>query len=251
MPTYNDYGIILSTNDLAEADKILNIYTKENGLVRAIAKGARKTSSRFLGKVDMLSCCYFHFAKGKNLDIVIDCSQINSFGLLRSDLTRLTTGILFLEIVDSFAYEMESESGHIYELLFSNLDALQGTKDPGLLSLKFILNFLDVHGYKPQLDTCVACSKQIKEDHDYCAYSSVLGGILCKECTRLISHKLIGIGVLKVIRKCRMWNAECGMQDAECRMNDRDIRLALDLLREHIDIRAKDKIKSFDLMFSL
>jgi len=52
MPTYNDFGIILSTSDLNEADKILNVYTKQNGLVRAVAKGARKLTSRFLGKVD-------------------------------------------------------------------------------------------------------------------------------------------------------------------------------------------------------
>ncbi len=247
MPTYNDYGIILSTSDLAEADKILNIYTKGSGLVRAIAKGARKTSSKFLGKVDRLSCCYFHFAKGKNLDIVSECSQINSFGLLRSDLVRLTSGILFLEIVDSFAYEMESESKHIYELLHSSLHELEKTENIELLSVRFILSFLLIHGLSPQLETCVACSKEVKrateqETNKCFPYSTLLGGILCKECAETINYKAVDSNVFSLIEQV---NDKCRVK------SNRDVRLALDLLREHIDVRAKNKIKSFDLVFSL
>ena len=249
MPTYNDYGIVLSSYNLAESDKILNIYTKENGLVRAVAKGVKKPKSRFSGKVEQLSCCYFQFAKGKNLDVISDCLQVNSFSLLRSDLIRLTYGILFLEIVGNFAHEMESESVHVYELLYSALDLLQRTEEPDLLSIKFIKDFLSIHGFSPQLETCVSCSKEISFDKkltDY-PYSSALGGLLCKECSGLVDHKLVNFNVLAMLQSKVQFNTN----KINPLIFKESVRLALDLLREHIDIRAKNKIKSFDLVFSL
>ncbi len=239
MSTYNDYGIVLNSYDLSESDRILNIYTKENGLVRAVVKGVRKPTSKFTGKVDQLSCCYFHFANGKNLNTLCDCEQVNSFSLLRSNLTRLTSAVLFLEIVSNFAYEDESDSQHIYELLYESLNNLQRSSNPDLDSINFISKFLSLHGYKPQFETCVHCSEPVEADLVSVYYSSVLGGILCNECARIIDHRQIKSNVIEILK-----NAAQGLKHE-------DIRSALELLREHIDIRAKNRIKSFDLVFSL
>lgn len=238
MPTYNDHGIVLNSYDLAEADKILNIYTKDNGLVRAVAKGVKKPRGSLRGKVDQLSCCFFQFAIGKNLDVISDCMQVNSFSLLRSNLVRLTYGLLFLEIVGSFAYEKESESAHVYELLYSSLEQLQKIEEPDLFSIKFILEFLSIHGLKPQLETCVSCSQEVNKELDFYSYSTVLGGLLCKECSHLMDCKLVGANVLQVLESQSVHDKE-------------GIRLALDLLIEHVNIRAKNKIKSFELLVSL
>lgn len=242
MPTFNDYGIILNSHDLGESDKILNIYTKENGLLRAVAKGSRKALSKFGGKVDQFSCCYFHFASGKNLSTVCDCEQINSFSLLRSDLHRLTNAVLFLEIVSNFAYEDEHDSHHIYALLYESLNNLQNSTMPDKDSITFISKFLSLHGYKPQFDTCVHCSneQQVMNNESLYLYSSILGGVLCIECARMIDHKQIKSSVINLLKQ--------GTSEAGGRG---DMRLTLDLLREHLDIRAKSKIKSFDLVLSL
>ena len=253
MPTYNDYGIVLNSYDLGESDKILNIYTKENALVRAVVKGVRKTSSKFTGKVDQLSCCYFHFASGKNLDTVCDCEQINNFSSLRSNLSRLTSAVLFLEIVSNFAHEDEGDSQHVYELLYESLNRLQISNNPDLDSINFISKFLSLHGYEPQFKTCVSCSVEVGfqpeaglplADKPTSPYSSTLGGILCHECARIIDHKEIKSEVINILK-----------QTAETRLiasqQGENIRLTLNLLQEHIDIRAKNKIKSFDLVFSL
>ncbi len=246
MPTYNDYGIVLNSHDLGESDKILNIYTKENGLVRAVVKGVRKPTSKFSGKVDQLSCCYFHFAKGKNLDTVCDCEQINSFPSLRSNLTRLTNAVLFLEIVSNFAYEDEGDSHHVYDLLYESLNNLQVSNNPDLDSISFISEFLSLHGYKPQFKTCVHCSEDVEGDirsAQTVPYSSILGGILCNECAKIIDHKEIKSDVVNILQQESKETRKQGSKQ--------NIRLTLDLLREHIDIRAKNKIKSFDLVFLL
>ena len=253
MPTYNDYGIVLSSYNLAESDKILNIYTKESGLVRAIAKGVKKLNSRFSGKVEPLSCCYFQFAKGKNLDIISDCSQINSFALLRTDLFRLTYGILFLEIVDNFAHEMESESIHIYDLLYSGLEQLQKINNLDLFSIKFIVDFLSVHGLSPQLETCVSCSAKISfndTDEKY-PYSGALGGLLCRNCSGFIDYKAVNYNVLKILEQYLYVYSNSKNNSQSSLQSKESTNLTLGLLIEHINFRAKNKIKTFDLVASL
>ena len=248
MPTYNDYGIILSSTELNETDKILSIYTRENGLVRAVCKGARKPTSKFISKADQLSCCYFQFAKGKNLDTVCELEQINSFPKLRNNLTCLSYGILFLDVVSSFAHEKESESNEVYDLLCSSLDKLQHGANPELLATIFIKDFLSTHGLKPQLETCVSCSKDVLrsrspgvlESKEIYPYSSALGGLLCNKCANLIDHKTVSKEVLSIL-----------IEPDKERYVSENLRKALELLKEHINARAKNDIKSFELVFSL
>ena len=252
MPTYNDYGIVLNSYDLGESDKILNIYTKENGLVRAVVKGVRKPLSKFSGKVDQLSCCYFHLANGKNLDTVCDCEQVNSFSLLRANLALLTSAVLFLEIVGNFAHEDETDSLHIYDLLYESLDRLQRSSNPDLDSISFISKFLSINGYKPQFETCVSCAVEVGLAPallDNFPYSSILGGILCSNCSPLIDNKSIDLDVLKVLFEFE--SDDFPSRNIQEELKSKNIRSALELLREHLDIRAKKKIKSFDLVFSL
>lgn len=247
MPTYSDYGIILNSSNYSEADKILSIYTRENGLVRAIGKGSRKTTSRFSGKLDQLSCCYFHFAKGRNLDVISECQQVSSFSGLKKDLYRLTNGILLLEIVNNFAHEQESESTLIYDLLYSELNKLQQVQNIGLFVIEFILNFLSIHGFNPQFESCVSCSKQIDRsiDPEKYSYSSTLGGLLCEECSTFLDHKQININVLNLIKKSKLPEDKSIIETNNC------LRQAQDLLMEHVNVRAKNKVKAYEIVSSL
>jgi len=240
MPSYNDQGIILKSFNLSEADKILNIYTKENGLVRCIAKGAKKPSGKFSGRTDLLYCSFFQFAKGKNLDTLCDIEQITTFPKLRSSSNLLFYGILFLDIVNNFAQEEEEESNHIFELLYSMLDELQTSKSPEIVAIRFIIQFLSLHGLKPQLETCVACSKEIVKSKDTYPYSSILGGLLCDECLA-IDHISISNGILDIL----------SLPTIQTNNDMETKRGALKLLQKHINTRAKKEVKTFDLVFSL
>ena len=244
MPTYNDYGIVLKSYDFSEADKIFYIYTKENGLVKAIGKNIRKSKSKISGKVDQLSCSYFQFAKGKNLDVICDIEQITSFPKLRVDSSKIFYGILFLDIVNNFAHEGESDSQENYELLYSSLDELQFSENVELTSLRFISGFLSIHGFKPQLETCVACSKQIEFSNPQIMlfpYSSILGGLLCNDCLH-INHKMIQKATIDLLQS---------LSPRPSVLSTEDLRSTLKLLQDHLNARSKKEIKSFDLVFSL
>ena len=245
MSTFNDYGIVLHSYDLGEKDKILNIYTKENGLVRAVAKGVKTTGSKFSGKAQEVSCSYFQFAKGKNLCTICDLEQVNGFPHLRSNLLCLSYALLFVEVVSNFAHEGESESEHIYELLYSSLDSLQETPNPELLSLRFVLKFLSYHGINPQFDSCVSCSSELKKENPQplYPYSSTLGGLLCNDCRKIIDNEKVSSSVIYLLKKIAMGDEIA--KDKETALE------ALDLLKKHLDVRAKREIKSFELVFSL
>ena len=257
MPTYSDFGIILKSFDFSEADKIFTIYTKTSGLVRAICKGIKKNKSKFSGKIDQLYCLFLQFANGRNLDIICEVEQVNCFAKLRESSTRIFYGFLLLDIVNSFALEGESESSKVYSLLYSSLDKLQDIKYPELIAIKFTKEFLQIHGFKPQFETCVSCSKELRTQHleDACKpfnkhypYSSTLGGLLCKNCADEINHKTVNTGVLNILESNFEENQDPKDMDRDF---NKDIRQTLGLLKDHLNTRAKGEIKTFDLVFSL
>lgn len=247
MPTYSDYGVVLNSSVYSEADKIFGIYTRENGLVRAIGKGARRTMGRFGGKLDQLSCCQFQFAKGKNLDVISECEQINSFPLLKRDLHRLTNGILFLEIVSNFAYEQESESTLVYDLLYDGLNGLQHIENIDLFVIEFVLNFLSIHGFRPQFENCVSCNREINKNEGIKVYlySSTLGGLLCQKCSQFIDCKQISVEVLDILcnKKSPVGNSVLKYRGY--------LRQTQELLMEHLNVRGKNKIRAFEIVASL
>lgn len=240
MPTYTDYGIVLNSYPLSERDKIFNIYTKENGLVRSVAKGIKKQGSKFAGKIDKLSCLFFQFAKGKNLDIICEVEEINHFANLRKDTKKLFTAILFLEIVNNFAEEGEAESNKTYSLLYHALNELQSTETVELLALIFIFKFISLHGFKPQFNSCVSCSKPASTKN---MFSTALGGLLCEGCSK-IEHKIVPANVINLLMHLEKGGFSLEQKKGE-------ILLALKLLQEHLNTRAKKEIKSFDIVFSL
>ncbi len=263
MPTFNDYGIVLHSYKLSESGKILNIYTKDHGLIKAVYKSTKTAKSSFRGKFDQLSCCYFQFAIGKSLYTICECEQINSFSLLRSNLVNLSAGILFLEIINSFSHEGEIDSIHTYNLLYSSLDKLQTNNEPDLLIVDFMIEFLSIHGYKPQLETCVSCSTVISWDRDVARnvstaqssipYSSILGGLLCIACSETLDHKMVHSETLELLQLLTTNSKSSNIETLHSPTFEAkgNIRSVLKLLREHLDLRAKNKIKSFDLLLSL
>ena len=134
-------------------------------------------------------------------------------------------------------------------MLYESLNRLQTSSNPELDSINFISRFLSLHGYKPQLETCVSCSEDVgadllsaQESKKY-PYSSILGGILCNNCSSVVNSKPVDLEVLKILLESESSSFQVSQ--------NKNIRSAVELLREHLDIRAKNKIKSFDLVFSL
>jgi DNA repair protein RecO (recombination protein O) len=156
---YHDRGVVLRTYRLGEADRIVAILTRGHGKVRAVAKGIRKTKSRFGGRLEPASHVDLLLYEGRGeLDIVSQAETIDHFRPLRDDLDRLGRAVTMLEAADQLALEREANA-KLYEMLVGALRAL-ATQDPPLVVPGFFLKALALEGFRPQVDACVACGSE-------------------------------------------------------------------------------------------
>jgi DNA repair protein RecO (recombination protein O) len=176
---YRDHGIVLRTYKLGEADRIVVLMTRDHGKVRAVAKGVRKTKSRFGARLEPLSHVALLLYHGRGeLDIVSQAEAVDSFRPIREDLDRLGRSGGLLEAVDQLAREGEADV-RLYQMLLGALRAL-AAHDSAVLVGAFYWKLLSHEGLQPVLDSCVVCASP----GPLVAFDSVVGGTLCASCRR-------------------------------------------------------------------
>nr|MBA3304166.1 DNA repair protein RecO [Acidimicrobiia bacterium] len=97
---YRDAGVVLRTIKLGEADRIVTLATASHGKVRAVAKGVRKTKSRFGSRLEPMSHVSLLMYEGRELDIVTQAETLGHFRSIREDLDRMGRAQSLLEVVD-------------------------------------------------------------------------------------------------------------------------------------------------------
>jgi DNA repair protein RecO (recombination protein O) len=180
---YKSKGIVLRSMRYGEADRILDLYTPERGLVSTIAKGIRRTKSRFGGRLELLSCVDFLAYGGRTLDTITQAEVLRSFHGVREDLARLEVAGSMVATVRALAGGDEADR-RLFNLLYHALDALE-TRERGHEAMRsaFALKLSTLAGYAPQLDACLSCGLDLDEaDGGILYYAPELGGALCKEC---------------------------------------------------------------------
>jgi len=179
MGLYRDQGVVLRTYRLGEADRIVVLATRTSGKVRAVAKGVRKTKSRFGGRLEPVSHVAVQLYEGRELDIVTQAEAIDHFRPIREDLERLTKATTLLEAVDQVAQEGEPNA-RLYTMLVGALRSLAAHDSP-LLVPAFFWKLLALEGAQPLLDECASCGAG---DVELVAFDLADGGTLCRNCRR-------------------------------------------------------------------
>ena len=176
MPLYRTDGVVLRTHKLGEADRIVVLYTRTRGKVRAVAKGVRRTKSRFGARLEPGSIVHAQFYEGRNLDIVTQAETVQRLALLRSDLGRYGRAALVLETIDHLTQEGEANPA-MYKLLTGVLAELDREGNP-LVVPSFVAKLLALEGVQPLLDECAQCGA----DGPLVAMAMHLGGVVCHDC---------------------------------------------------------------------
>ncbi len=189
---YRERGIVLRTYKLGEADRIVVMMTESHGKVRAVAKGVRKTKSRFGGRLEPTSHVSLLLYEGRELDIVSQVESVDHFRTIREDLDRLGQAVTMLEVVDQVAQERES-SPRLYQMLLGALRTL-AAKPSVVVVPAFFWKVLDLEGLRPELEHCVTCGSDI----DLVAFDVDQGGVLCRTCRRGVP---ISADALALIRR--------------------------------------------------
>ena len=197
--TYKAEGVVLRQTPLGEADRILTIYTRELGKVRAVARGVRRPKSKLSGHLEPLSHVSVSLAEGRNLDTVSEAEVIQSFSALKEDLERLSKGIYLAELIDGFSPD-RSANRRVFDLLLEALDRLQRSERLANLLLSFEMKLLGLSGYGPELRQCVECGSDLEPaDH---LFSSAKGGAVCPSCLASASGAMMRVPLdsMKVMR---------------------------------------------------
>jgi DNA repair protein RecO (recombination protein O) len=181
---FRDTGVVLRTYRLGEADRIVVFLTEGHGKVRAVAKGVRRTTSKFGGRLESLSHVSLLLWQGRSdLDIVNQVEVIDTFRVVREDLDRVGQGLSMLEVVDQVAQERHPDP-RLYRMLVGALGVLADpARDPVLVVPAFFLKVLALEGASPVLDVCASCGKPDGEI-ELVAFDLTEGGALCRACRR-------------------------------------------------------------------
>lgn len=190
---YRDTAVVLRTYKLGEADRIVVLLTEEHGKVRAVAKGVRKTSSRFGARLEPMSHVRLLLAQGRELDIVSQAEAVDTLAPLVGDLDHITAGMAVLEAADQVALDREPVP-HLYRMVVGALRTIAERSGP-LVVPAFYWKLLASEGVRPELDGCVRCG----EAGPIAAFDMAEGGVLCRACRTGQAITPEALGLMRLI----------------------------------------------------
>jgi len=201
---YHDVGVVLRTYKLGESDKIVVIHTLEHGKVRAVAKGVRKTRSKFGARLEPMSHVKLLLYRGRELDIVSQAEAIEPLSPMLSSLDRASQGLAALEAVDQLSLEREPNP-QLYKSAVGVLRTIAAKPSP-LNVPAFYWKLLAREGFRPELNACVRCLG-VEPDVQLVAFDLNEGGVLCRTCRSGQSISAAALGLLRDILGGRLQHA--------------------------------------------
>lgn len=184
MALKHDQGIVLRTYPFGEADNVVVLLSATSGKLRAVAKGVRKTKSRFGGRLEPFTHVDLVLYEGRNLGTITQVSTIETYPNIRNNLDLFLTASTMVEIADAVAVEDEPSAGLLL-LLHRGLSALNdGIADSDLLTV-YMLKVASVLGFSPALTECAGCGNPAGDRFSFGA-----GGVVCRNCAPSGAYKL-------------------------------------------------------------
>ncbi|MFT4287026.1 DNA repair protein RecO [Nocardioides sp.] len=180
MPLYRDEAIVLRTHKLGEADRIITLLTRSHGRVRAVARGVRRTTSRFGSRLEPFTHVDLQLADGRSLDTITQAETLTPFhSEIGLDYDRYTAGTVMLETAERLVTEEREPSVQQFLLLVGGLRAMaSGAHQPSQILDSYLLRSLAVAGYAPSFSACARCG--LEGPHRW--FNVSLGGALCVTC---------------------------------------------------------------------
>lgn len=249
MQNFTTNAINLKSYNLSETDKIVVMYSKDKGIIRGVAKGVKKTTSKLGGRMDMLVANKLMLHKGRNLDTICQAQAINTFKSSRNNMDKLFYSIYCSEIVHSFGVENDPNSEEIYDLFYKTLDAISTAENKVqllLAILKFQLKITHIAGYSLELESCACCGGKLHNEEIY--FSAQSGGTICFECKK---HTVKATKLHFKIRDFLVTLLQLDF-DSKSRYDElateKICDFCLELLKAHIEQHSPKKIKSTEML---
>ena len=179
MPLYRDEAIVLRTHKLGEADRIITLLTRTHGRVRAVAKGVRRTKSRFGARLEPFMLVDVQCYEGRNLDTVTQVETLAPYGdAIARDYPRYTAATAMLETAERLTEEREPATQQFLLLAGALRSLAERAHDPGLVLDAYLLRSLAVAGWAPSFVDCARCGAP----GPHRAFNVQSGGAVCPAC---------------------------------------------------------------------
>ena len=186
-------GIVISDIDYKESSKIINVLTKDDGIVGIIARGTKRVKSNLSSVSTKLTYGYFHVNYKENgLSTLIEVDVIDRFRNIMLDISKMSYALYLLELSQQ-VYKHDNNR-EIYNLLIASLKKINEGYDYQVIANIFELKMLDFLGIRPVVDECVNCGSKT----DIVTISSYRGGYLCKNCAH--GEVIVNIKTIKLLR---------------------------------------------------
>ena len=220
--TYKTEAVVLRSFRFGEADRVLHLYTSERGRVGAVAKGVRKTTSRFGARLEPLSHVELLLHEGRGeLHTVTGVDLVHSHRAAREDSYRLGVGLIGAEAM-LHLFPTEEPSPRAFHALVRFLDLLDEleSRAPGRpavdpFALSFQLKLLWLAGYLPHLGSCAECGAE----EPLVGFSPRSGGAVCSACSAgSLALSRDGLtGMVGLLRRPLAETAEVGLSERGAR----------------------------------
>ncbi|WP_105565151.1 DNA repair protein RecO [Microbacterium halophytorum] len=178
MATYRDEAVVLRTHKLGEADRIVSLLTRQHGKVRAVAKGVRRTSSKFGARLEPFMVVDAQLYAGRSLDIVQQAETLGSYGAaIAADYDSYTAASAMAEAADRIS-EAEPSSQQYFLLVGALRSLSRGEHGPEAIRTSYLLRAMALAGWSPALDACARCG----QEGPHRGFAVQLGGSVCPNC---------------------------------------------------------------------
>lgn len=239
MTAYPLRALVLRKSKLGEADMILTLLSADGRIVRGVAKGMRKPTSRFAGRLEPGSVADLMLATGRTLEVISDVRSVDLHAGLRTDYDRSTAASVVLDVLDKMAVEGQVEE-RLFGLACATLSVLEHAPTEHLRAMvtAFLLKAMAMHGYRPHLDSCVSCACAAE---GRAGFSLEAGGVLCTACGGAAVH-LSGSS-----REMLSWLLSSTMSTiAEADLPGRDVAETFSLMRQFVGYHLPARLKALE-----
>lgn len=195
---YRTEAIVLGRFDLGETDRIFTLLTRDRGKIRAVAKGARRPTSKLAPALEYFSRCRMILSRGRDLDVITSVEVIERPAGLGERVDAFSHACHLAEVTSTLTPEGQAQP-EVYALLAAALSELEGPVEPWLLTRWYELALLALTGYRLDLYRCAGCGKVLEAESNMLGVQT--GGMLCPDCwTTNPGGRVITVNAQKVLR---------------------------------------------------
>ncbi|MEE9200741.1 MAG: DNA repair protein RecO [Candidatus Brocadiales bacterium] len=190
-------AIALRRGDYSNSSQIVTFYTKSQGKIRVLAKGAKRAERKSPGPIDLFSYMEIIFIQKETggLHLLTEWEALGEFGAFREDIERFYAACHVARLVCELTEEAD-ENESMFNLLLNTLNGLSLTKYTEIILRAFELQALRLLGYLPQLEECVDCGADLAENRG-AVFSPIGNGLLCKRCAGDGARRSLSPGAIR------------------------------------------------------